>query len=123
MEWSGDCRNVGNSEEFEARLTTGLQRILSGAPIPTGLFVTSDALTVHVYRCLKNLGVEIGKDIEIISCNYEVPILNCLYPRPKSIDLRTEEIGRKAVERLLWRMKSPALEGSYFSVEVEPRLS
>ena len=122
IEWGGDCRDIDCDEKFEALMSAGLQRILSNTPLPTGWFVTSDALTVYVYRYLKKLGIQVGKDIEIISCHNETSILNCLEPRPKSIDLRAEEIGRKAVERLLWRMEHPAQEGSYFSVEVEPCL-
>jgi len=122
IECDSDGGIIENNQEFEDRMIEGLQRILNSTPLPTGWFVTSDALTVYVYRHLKKLGVQIGKDIEIISCHNEIPILNCLDPRPKSIDLRAEEIGKKTVERLLWRMEHPALEGSYFSVEVEPRL-
>ena len=110
-----------NTTELESCMTRGLRRILNCTPRPTGLFVTCDALTAHVYHHLKRLGIQIGKELEIISCNNEISTLNCLDPRPKSIDLNAEGIGRKAVERLLARILDP-MESSYFCVEVEPHL-
>lgn len=76
---------------------------------PSGLFVAEDRLLPAVYASLGRHGISIGagKDVEIISCNYEQPHLLNLTPTPASIDIRPEAIGRCGVERLLWRMRNP----------------
>ncbi|HBF34750.1 TPA: hypothetical protein DDW35_09315 [Candidatus Sumerlaeota bacterium] len=109
-------------EKLDALMERGVRQLLNYKPRPTGLFITCDGLTSQVYRPLKRLGVEIGTDMEIISCNREFPILEALDPRPKSINIGAKEVGRKAVERLIWRIQNP-MDNTYVTVEVEPRLS
>lgn len=89
-------------------------------PRPTGLFVPRDELTVMIYHELRAQGVEPGRDVEVISCN-NTPVLSGLDPRPATIDLRPELIGRQAVEQLLWRIQKPHDPVSVVSA-VEPRL-
>ena len=97
-----------------------LRDYLSQGDLPTGMFVTCDALTVKLYPILKSLGIIIGRDLEIISCNNETSLLAGLDPRPVSIDIQPEQIGRKAVEQLRWRILHPEDE-SQITVEVPPR--
>ena len=98
-----------------------LRDFLSQGELPTGIFVTCDALTVKLYPILKDLGIRIGRDLEIISCNNETPLLAGLDPRPVSIDIQPEYIGRKAVEQLRWRILHPE-EESQITVEIPPKL-
>jgi len=72
-------------------------------PMPTGLFVPRDAMTVRMYRALRQRGIRPGRDIELISCD-NIPVLEGLDPKPTTIDVRPGEIGRRAVEQLLWRI-------------------
>lgn len=97
-----------------------LQDFLAHADRPTGMFVTCDALTAKIYPILKDLGIEMGRDLEIVSCNNETSLLAGLEPRPISIDIQPEYIGKKAVEQLRWRILHPE-EESQITVEVSPR--
>ncbi|GAB4111104.1 MAG: LacI family DNA-binding transcriptional regulator [Phycisphaeraceae bacterium] len=87
---------------------------------PTGLFVPRDSLTVMVYHALRARGVEPGRDVEVISCNNE-PVLAGLDPRPATIDLRPEIIGRQAVDQLIRRIHASHDPVSVVSA-VEPKL-
>jgi DNA-binding LacI/PurR family transcriptional regulator len=82
-------------------------------PRPSGLFVTSDTAAVGIYRQLQKFGVRPGRDVELISCDYQRETLSLLDPMPASIDLQRDHIAHLAVERLLWRvrhgMNSPAV--------------
>ena len=72
---------------------------------PLGLFVTRDEETVQVYRILRDLGVEPGKDVTVISCDCDAVRLSTLHPQPPSIDLEPCEIARHAIRRLITRLK------------------
>ncbi|HBF34735.1 TPA: hypothetical protein DDW35_09240 [Candidatus Sumerlaeota bacterium] len=89
---------------------------------PTGLFVTCDALTAKMYPILKKMGIHLGSDVEVVSCNHEISLLAGLDPLPASIDIRGESIGRRAVEQLIWRTKNPATDG-FTVIEIEPQLA
>ncbi|MEO1128074.1 MAG: LacI family DNA-binding transcriptional regulator [Planctomycetota bacterium] len=87
---------------------------------PTGVFVPRDRLTIGVYRVLRRMGIEPGRDVEVMSCDNE-PILEALDPRPTTLDVHPELIGRRAVEQLVWRM-GHAAERTRSTIVVEPRL-
>ena len=97
-----------------------LKTFLSQEEMPTGMFVTCDALTAKLYPILQGLGLRIGRDLEIISCNNETSLLAGLEPRPVSIDIQPEQIGRKAVEQLRWRILHPE-EESQITIEIPPK--
>ncbi|TWU36470.1 HTH-type transcriptional repressor PurR [Novipirellula aureliae] len=97
-----------------------LKAFLAQGQRPTGMFVTCDALTAKLYPILKSLGIQIGRDLEILSCNNETSLLAGLEPRPISIDIQPEEIGRKAVAQLRWRIQHPE-EESQVTIEVPPK--
>jgi LacI family transcriptional regulator len=98
-----------------------LEDFLAQGERPTGMFVTCDALTAKIYPILKSLGMRIGQDLEVISCNNETSLLAGLEPRPLSIDIQPEQIGKKAVEQLRWRILHPE-EESQITIEVSPKL-
>ena len=87
---------------------------------PSGMFVTCDAMTAKIHPILKHLGVQIDRDLEVISCNNETSLLSGLEPRPISIDIQPETIGKKAVEQLRWRILHPD-EESQVTIEVSPK--
>ncbi len=108
------------AEYDEAAVRELVSRYLAIEPRPTGLFVPRDTLTVMVYHELRARGVEPGRDVDMISCNNE-PVLSGLDPRPATIDLRPDVIGRQAVEQLVQRIRKPNDPVSVVSA-VEPRL-
>jgi LacI family transcriptional regulator len=67
------------------------------------IFLPSDLVTAIFHRKLREKGLD-PKDFTIISCNYEKPYLESLFPQPASIDIHAEEIGSKAAELLLARI-------------------
>jgi DNA-binding LacI/PurR family transcriptional regulator len=77
------------------------------SPMPTGLFVPNDMMTSLAYVSLRRRGIVPGRDVEIISCNNEASYLIGLDPRPATIDIGAEMIGRCSVEQLLRRIRHP----------------
>jgi LacI family transcriptional regulator len=88
---------------------------------PTGIFVPMDMQVAMVYRFFKKYGVEVGKDVEIVGCDNDKLALMGVYPRPATIDIGAEAMGRQAVELLLWRLLNPE-EGKRVCVSVVPEL-
>jgi DNA-binding LacI/PurR family transcriptional regulator len=77
------------------------------SPRPDGLFIDRDATTAHVYPLLRQRSIEPGRDLIVCSCDNEEVRLSSLAPRPATIDLGTEEMGFRAVHRLLLRIAGP----------------
>jgi LacI family transcriptional regulator len=97
-----------------------VDRLVSAKPRPNGLFVPTDLLTTRVYPLLYERGIRPGRDITIISCDNEEVRLSALNPRPTSIDIRPEDIGRRAVRRLLMRLENADEPPS--RIQVAPKL-
>jgi LacI family transcriptional regulator len=89
------------------RVSRLVDAILAASPRPTGLFLVVDALTPSFYLEICRRGLTPGRDIDIISCNNERTLLASLHPRPATIDIHAEAVGRKAVEQLLCRIERP----------------
>jgi DNA-binding LacI/PurR family transcriptional regulator len=101
------------------------------SPRPTGIFIADDFQAALLQPALMERGVRFGRSeegqeagdglVELISSNNEEAYLLGLYPRPATIDIRVESIGRKAVDLLLWRMQHTGFEDRIVTL-VEPRL-
>ena len=104
-----------------------VQRLVELKPMPTGLFVPGDLLTAYVYRSLLKRNMRPGRDILVVSCNNERQLLAGLYPEPATIDIRSRQIGRRAVEQLLLMLANPdqprGVEVRIAPVLVEPAQS
>jgi len=98
-----------------------VDQLLAATPRCTGLFVPNDMMTAVVYPMLERAGVMPGRDIDVISCNNEAAYLVGLNPRPATIDIGAETMGRRCVEQLVWRMNN-ADESRQVQVAVEPVL-
>jgi len=81
-----------------------IDEMLAVTPRPTAVFTLVDSVAMLVYRALAVRGLRVGKDISVISANYEPAFINGLYPALTTIDVRACEIGRRAVDQLAWRM-------------------
>lgn len=99
-----------------------VEQMLANKRRPIGLFLPDDQITAAVYRHLQRANVEIGRDVEIVSCNNEEPYLAGLHPRPATIDLGPELTGRRAVEQLLWSIQRPNEDCRRVELIVEPIL-
>ena len=71
--------------------------------LPKAIFLPCDAFAVPVYSILMRKGFYAGKDFDWVSVNNEKSLLDGLMPRPATIDIRSYEMGKAAVQRLLWR--------------------
>jgi DNA-binding LacI/PurR family transcriptional regulator len=117
----GKAIEIDQSNPSDARFDGLVDQLLAMKDrMPTGLFIPRDTLTIRMYRILRKRGLEPGHDIDIISCD-NIPALDGLDPRPASIDVRPEEIGRRAVEQLLWQINSRQVPMNVTSM-VEPAL-
>lgn len=87
---------------------------------PDGVFVYSDQLTNALYGVLAAEGVRPGRDVRVVSCDAEAAFLGALDPRPSTIDIHASEIGRRALDLLLWRTENPSAPPS--AVCLRPRL-
>jgi DNA-binding LacI/PurR family transcriptional regulator len=89
-------------------------------PPSTGLFVPTDLLLTRVHPLLVAHGIWSKPDFKVISCDNENERLSALNPRPASIDIQGEEIGRLAVRQLVHRLQRPEAPPS--RVQLSPRL-
>ena len=80
-----------------------IDRLLRMEDHPTAIFVPADSIAVVVYRALAERGIQIGKDISVISANNELPLLSALFPALTTIDVQAERIGELAVKQLAQR--------------------
>jgi len=74
---------------------------------PTALFVHADILVMGLYHILPHYGIKPGVDITLVGTNNDRVYLEHLSPRPATIDIHAEQVGRNAVERLIWRLDHP----------------
>jgi DNA-binding LacI/PurR family transcriptional regulator len=74
---------------------------------PTAMLVPADSIAVQLYAALRQKGLQVGRDVSVLSFNHERPLVMGLAPALTTIDIRAETIGRRAVERLLWRIEHP----------------
>ncbi|MFI4911660.1 MAG: LacI family DNA-binding transcriptional regulator [Sedimentisphaeraceae bacterium JB056] len=88
---------------------------------PTGIFIPMDMQVAIVYRLFKKHGIEVGRDVEIVGCENDKVALMGLYPRPATIDVGADAMGRQAVELLLWRIMNPD-EAKRVCISVVPEL-
>jgi LacI family transcriptional regulator len=88
---------------------------------PAALCCASDSVLPDLYMVMMEQGIKPMVDIDIVSCDNEKQILARLAPRPATIDIRTEMIGRQAVRQLRWRFANQD-EPSRITIMIEPVL-
>lgn len=87
---------------------------------PTGLFVPRGQATLMVYEALRANGIEPGKGVTLIACDYD-PTLAGLNPPIATIDVRPDRIGSQAVEQLIRHLEKP-MPHARATLLVEPSL-
>ena len=96
-------------EELSDSLHFMVDELLEKRLETAGLFIPDDFVTAAVYPVLHEKAAGLGKYLTVISCCNERAYLSGLEPRPATIDLGHEIMGHRAVEQLLWRIRSPEL--------------
>lgn len=84
---------------------------------PTGMMVESDTIISAVYQHLLRRGIQPGTDLDVVSCNNERSVISNLHPMPAEIDVMAHDIGNKAAEQILWRIKNRNAPKSTLMVE------
>jgi LacI family transcriptional regulator len=97
----------GDDVQVRDSLDAAVDALVSLDPRPTGLFIPTDLETTHVYPLLIARGIRPQRDIRVISCDNEEERLSMLHPRPASIDIRGEQVGRWALRQLINRLERP----------------
>ena len=87
-----------------------------------GIFFPTDRLAAFAYPALHRAGAfGTGGEKVVLCCGGEKNYLSGLDPRPVSIDIGADLLGRQAVEQILWRIRYPE-EKRQFSVVIHPEL-
>jgi DNA-binding LacI/PurR family transcriptional regulator len=95
--------------------------LMKASTRPTAIFTPCDSVAALVYRALAMRNIKIGKDLSLISCNYEPALISGLHPDLTTMDIHPDVIGRRAVEQLATLMGRPRSEATV-EVTVEPSL-
>lgn len=103
-----DSRGNDKSENNVLNSMSELVGKLQNLPeLPTGIFVPDDSYLPSLYNLFISHGIKPGLAVEVVSCGCKSEMLIGLTPKPISIDMDMERIGRKAVQQLFWRMQNP----------------
>ena len=94
-------------------------RMCQGDDKITGCFVPQDFQIPPLYAALDTCGAEPGRDVEIVGCDNVAFFLDRLSPRPATIDINLELVGRRGVEQLIWRLSGPR-QMNRLKITVEP---
>lgn len=86
---------------------------------PSGLFVADDSITAHLYPLLIQNGIVPQKELSLVSFGNKHSYLAGLNPRPPTIDIAPELLGKQVVEHLCWRMRHPE-EQRGIRVSIQP---
>jgi DNA-binding LacI/PurR family transcriptional regulator len=89
------------------KLDMYISRYLEKNTLPQGIFLPCDSYAVPIYSTLLQRGYVPGRDFKVVSINNETSLLSGLMPRPCTVDIRSFELGRASVQRLLWRCEHP----------------
>lgn len=92
----------------------------AGKQRPTALFAPSDDQVVPVHNLLHlNMGEPFR--LELIGCNNDPAQLNQMAPRPATIDIRMDEVARRAIETLFNRIADP-ISSARIEMRIKPML-
>jgi LacI family transcriptional regulator len=109
--WTLPLRSVREVEPVQGLVDA----LVRSEPRPTAVFVPGDSVAAMVYRALYARGLVVGRDLSVISCNNEAPLVAGLFPQLTTIDIHATAIGRRTVDQLAWRMShrgEPAVDAS-----------
>lgn len=113
--------DFNDTADLQKRIGVQVEKLLALPERPSGLFIPNDMMTAMAYVELRARGVVPGRDVDVISCNNEISYLLGLSPRPATIDIGAELIGRRSVEQLLRRIRYPE-ESRQVQIAVTPVL-
>ena len=100
-----------------------VDRVLASSPRPTAIFAAADSIAAQVYRALSVRGLQVGRDMSVISANNDQALIAALHPHLTTLDVHAHETGRQAVRHLAMRLMSSSKNvSSDVELMVEPTL-
>lgn len=70
------------------------------------MFCSADDQLMGMYNAWYRQGGA-PAELDMLGCNNDGLYLDPIFPRPASIDIRLDEVGRRAVEMLMQRIANP----------------
>lgn len=110
IEWNFDLASVG----------VQIEAMLDGKEQPDGIFAPSDCIMSNACSFLYRRGIDPLKEYRLIGCDNDSSFRGIGSEMFASIDLRVNEIGKLAAERLIIRMEKPDLPN--YKTLLEPKL-
>ncbi|WP_411169760.1 LacI family DNA-binding transcriptional regulator [Clostridium sp. MB05] len=101
----------------------GIQKIISEMEnIPEAFVCSNDNAAIIVITALRELGYSIPDDIAVVGFD-DIVLSSLVIPKVTTVRVQKDYMGRKAVNRLLWRLehKNEPNENIVMSVEVVER--
>ena len=81
-----------------------LKSMLAKPDRPTALCFGNDAMAMHAYRLLDDLGIRLPQDMAIMGFDNDIVICNALHPQLSTVTLPYFEMGYAGVRNLLQRI-------------------
>nr|WP_232370094.1 ribose operon transcriptional repressor RbsR [Xenorhabdus lircayensis] len=103
-----DGYEIHSDYEFAGGLLS-MKKLLQLPEIPEAVFAANDAMAVGVYQALYQAGFAIPKDISVIGYD-DIAIASYLTPPLTTIHQPKDELGKLAIDMLLYRMDNPDSE-------------
>jgi DNA-binding LacI/PurR family transcriptional regulator len=97
-----------------------VDKMLAERKRPSAIFAPDDSVGAMVARALAARGLQIGREVSLMSCNNEHALLLGIFPALTTIDVQANQIGCRAVDQLAWRIAHR--EQSLIELNVEPTL-
>jgi LacI family transcriptional regulator len=88
--------------------------------LPTAFFADNDIIAMGAMKALALAGLRLPEDVSLVGFD-NLPLCAMLHPAMTTVHVPKEQLGRLAVERLLWRMANP--EETFVKIEVGGRLT
>ncbi|WP_173443227.1 LacI family DNA-binding transcriptional regulator [Selenomonas ruminantium] len=90
-------------------------QLAADAKIPAALLADNDLIAIGAARALQNAGFKIPQDVSLIGFD-NIPFAEYFQPALCSIEVPCEDLGARAVETLLWRIKNPQAAPQHIAV-------
>lgn len=91
---------MGNSLEVVEKTREIFEKFLHSKENATAVFACNDLMAVGVINACKNAQIQIPQDISVIGCDNTL-LSNIIHPKLTTIDLKMDEIGRKAAVEII----------------------
>nr|WP_222943049.1 ribose operon transcriptional repressor RbsR [Xenorhabdus sp. PB62.4] len=103
-----DGYEIQSDYEFAGGLLS-MKKLLQLSEIPEAVFAGNDAMAIGAYQALHQAGLSVPDDISIIGYD-DIAIAPYLIPPLTTIHQPKDELGKLAIDSLLYRMDNPESE-------------